>query len=152
LIVLAVAFVPYFVFHLLFQQLDTTRYALPIVVPVAWLAARSFALAGRFASLVAGPLVAPALTVAVPRGVAYGRAPHPALRAIADAARRGRVQPPAAVYSHYAIRRPLQAADTGGLNVVEPRTQYEWLGPVNYWRSGGTDAIWFLADARRTDL
>ena len=152
LLVLAVAFVPYFVFHLLFQQLDTTRYALPIVVPVVWLAARSFALAGRFASMVAVPFVAAALIVAVPGGVAYGRDPHPAFRAIADAVERARAQPPAAVYSHYAVRRPLQAADTGGLHVVEPRTQYEWLGPVNYWRSGGADPIWFFADARRTDL
>jgi hypothetical protein len=152
LLVVAVVFAPYFIFHLLFQQLDTTRYALPIVVPIAWLAARSFALAGRFASMVAVPFVAAALIVAVPGGVAYGREPHPAFRAIADAVRRGRVQPPAAVYSHYAVRRPLQAADTGSLRVVEPRTQYEWLGPVNYWRSGGADQIWFFADARRTDL
>jgi hypothetical protein len=152
LLVLAVAFVPYFIFHLLFQQLDTTRYALPILVPIAWLAARSFALAGRFASLAAVPFVAAALIVAVPGGVAYGRDRHPAFRAIADAIQRGRVQPPAAVYSHYAIRRPLQATDTGSLRVVEPRTQYEWLGPVNYWRSGGAEPIWFFADARRTDL
>ena len=152
LLVLAVAFVPYFIFHLLFQQLDTTRYALPIVVPVVWLAARSFALAGRFASMIGVPFVAAALIVSVPGGDAYGRDPHPAFRAIADAVERAHVQPPAAVYSHYAVRRPLQAADTGGLHVVEPRTQYEWLGPVNYWRSGGADPIWFFADARRTDL
>jgi hypothetical protein len=152
LLVLAVAFVPYFVFHLLFQQLDTTRYALPIVVPVVWLAARSFSLAGRFASIIAVPFVAAALIVAVPGAVAYGRDPHPAFRAIADAVERARVQPPAAVYSHYAVRRPLQAADTAALHVVEPRTQYEWLGPVNYWRGGGVGPIWFLADARRTDL
>ena len=152
LLVLAVAFVPYFLFHLLFQQLDTTRYALPILIPVAWLAARGFALAGRLASIVAVPFVAAALVVAVPGGMAYGRDPHPAFRAIADAVQRGRVQPPAAVYSHYAVRRPLQAADVGSLRVVEPRTQYEWLGPVNYWRGGGADPIWFFADARRTDL
>ena len=152
LLVLSVAFVPYFVFHLLFQQLDTVRYALPLVVPVAWLAARSFALAGRFSSVVAVPFVVAALIVAVPGGVAYGREPHPAFRAIADAVQRGRVQPPAAVYSHYAVRRPLQAADTGALHVVEPPTQYEWLGPVDYWRKGGTAPVWFLADQRRTDL
>ena len=152
LLVLAVAFGPYFVFHLLFQQLDTTRYALPIVIPVAWLAARGSALAGRLGPMVAAPLVAAALIVAVPGGVAYGRDPHPAFRAIADAVQRARVQPPAAVYSHYAIRRPLQAADTGALHVVEPVTQYEWLGPVNYWRNGGAEPIWFFADARRTDL
>ena len=102
--------------------------------------------------MVAVPFVAAALIVAVPGGVAYGRDPHPAFRAIADAVQRGRVQPPAAIYSHYAVRRPLQAADTGSLRVVEPRTQYQWLGPVEYWRNGGAQPIWFLADARRTDL
>src|SRR5205814_182953 len=124
-VVLSIAFLPYFVFHLLFQQLDTVRYALPVVVPVVWLAARAFALAGRFMPAVAAPFVAAALIVAVPGGVAYGREPHPAFRAIADAVQRARVQPPAAVFSHYAVRRPLQAADVGTLHVVEPPTQYE---------------------------
>jgi hypothetical protein len=36
--------------------------------------------------------------------------------------------------------------------VVAPKRQYEWLGPVEYWRNGGTAPIWFLADPRRTDL
>ena len=42
--VLAVAFAPYAVFHLLFQETLTTRYALPLVIPVALLAV--YALAG----------------------------------------------------------------------------------------------------------
>jgi len=151
-VLLCIAFVPYFIFHLLFQQLDTVRYALPIVLPVIWLAARSFAVAGRFASAIAAPFVAAALLVAVPGGVAYSREAHPAFRAIADAVQRARTQPPAAVFSHYAVRRPLQAADLGRLHVIEPPTQYEWLGLVNYWRQGGTAPVWFFADARRTDL
>ena len=152
LLLLSIAFVPYLVFHLLFQQLDTVRYALPMVVPVAWLAARSFSLAGRLTAAVAVPFVAAALIVAVPGGVAYGREPHPAFRAIADAVQRASVQPPGAVFSHYAVRRPLQAADVGTMHVVEPRTQYEWLGPVDYWRNGGTAPVWFFADERRTDM
>jgi hypothetical protein len=150
-VVLCVGFAPYLVFHLLFQQLDTVRYALPIVVPVAWLAARSFVLAGRYTPMVAVPFIAGALAVAVPGGIAYAREPHPAFRAIADARQRARVQPPAAVFSHYAVRRPLQAAG-GSLPITEPPTQYEWLGPVNYWRNGGTGPVWFFADQRRTDL
>jgi len=152
LLILVIAFVPYFVFHLLFQQLDTVRYALPIVVPVAWFAARSFTLAGRFSSAVAVPFIAATSLVAVSGGVAYGREPHPAFRAIADAVQRARAQPPGPVFSHYAIRRPLQAADIGRLQVVEPPTQYEWLGPVEYWRKGGTAPVWFFADERRTDM
>jgi hypothetical protein len=26
------------------------------------------------------------------------------------------------------------------------------MGLVDYWRGGGTSPVWFLADARRTDL
>ena len=49
----------------------------------------------RFTVIVAVPFVVAALIVAVPGAVAYGRDPHPAFRAIADAVQRGRVQPPA---------------------------------------------------------
>ena len=37
---LAVAYGPYLVFNLLFQEAATTRYALPLVIPVAYLAAK----------------------------------------------------------------------------------------------------------------
>ena len=40
LLVLVVAFVPYLVFHLLFQETITVRYALPLLPAIAWLAAR----------------------------------------------------------------------------------------------------------------
>jgi len=152
LLLLVIAFVPYLAFHLLFQETITVRYALPMLPAIAWLAARGIALAGRFTSVVAVPFVVSTLIVAVPAAVAYGRDPHPAFRAIADAVQRARVQPPAAVYSHYGVRRPLQAADTGPLHIVEPRTKYEWLGLVDYWRGGGTAPVWFFADERRTDL
>jgi len=152
LLLLVIAFVPYLAFHLLFQETITVRYALPMLPAIAWLAARGIALAGRFTSVVAVPFVVSALIVAVPGAVAYGRDPHPAFRAIADAVQRARVQPPAAVHSHYGVRRPLQAADTGPLHIVEPRTKYEWLGLVDYWRGGGTAPVWFFADERRTDL
>ena len=63
---------------------------------------------------------------------------------------RGR-DPPAAMFAHYSLWRALQA-DPAGLPLVEPRRQYEWLGPVEYWKGGGTGPVWFLADPRRTDL
>ncbi len=152
LLLLVIACVPYLVFHLLFQETITVRYALPMLPAIAWLAARGIALAGRFTAFVAVPFVVSALIVAVPGAVAYGRDPHPAFRAVADAVQRARVQPPAVVFSHYGLRRPLQAADTGPLHIVEPRTKYEWLGLVDYWRGGGTAPVWFFADERRTDL
>jgi len=152
LVALTLATVPYTVFHLLFQQTDTIRYALPVLPAIAWLVARGLATLGRFTKFVAVPLVASSLIVAIPPAVAYGREAHPAFRAIRDAVERARTENPAAVYSHYSVRRPLQAADTGSLRVIDPPTRFEWLGLVDYWRGGGTAPVWFLADARRTDL
>jgi hypothetical protein len=148
---LLVAFVPYIVFHMLFHATLEVRYALPTLPLVAWFAARGLNAAGRFTPFVAAPLIAAAVAVAAPVGVAYGREPHPAFRAIADASRRAAGSPPAAVYSHESIWRALQA-DSGGLPVVAPQRRYEWLGPVEYWKKGGRAPIWFLADPRRTDL
>jgi hypothetical protein len=49
--------------------------------------------------------------------------------------------------------RPLEASSLDGPAVtVKPRRNREWLGPVEYWRQGGLQTVWFLADARRTDL
>lgn len=151
LVLLLLAFAPYTLFHLLFQETIFVRYALPAIPMVAFLAARGLALTGRFAPMIAVPLVAASLVVAVPGGIAYGGQPHPAFRAIADAARKAESSTPAAVFSHFAIWRAVQA-DNGMLPVTQPRRQFEWLALVDYWKGGGTAPVWFLADARRTDL
>jgi hypothetical protein len=145
------AYAPYAVFHIVFQETATVRYALPTIPLIAWLAVRGTAAAGRFAPAFAVPLIGASLVVAVPGGVAYGRETHPQFRSIADAAQRAATQRPAAVFSHFAIWRAVQAED-GMLPVVEPRRQFEWLALVDYWNGGGTAPVWFLADARRTDL
>ncbi len=151
LLILLLAFAPYTLFHLLFQETIFVRYALPTMPMVAFLAARGLASTGRFAPMMAAPLVAASLVVTVPGGIAYGGEPHPAFRAIADAARAAESRQPAAVFSHFAIWRAVQA-DNGRLPVVQPRRQFEWLALVDYWKGGGTAPVWFLADARRTDL
>jgi hypothetical protein len=148
----AVAFVPYGVFHLLLQETINVRYAVPLLPLVAWLAARGTAALGRLAPVAATPLVAGALLVAVPVGAAYGREPHPAFRAVDDASRALASAPPGAVFAHHSVWRALHAS--GGVlpPVAEPPRLYEWLGPVNYWKGGGSAPVWFFADARRTDL
>jgi len=152
LLLVALAFGPYVVFHLLFQETFHVRYAMPALPAMVWLAAGAASLAGRLAPVVSGLVVASALTYAVPAGIAYGQEQHPAFRAIAAMRTSTGSAPPAAVYSHFALRRPLQAAPPGSLRVVEPRPNAEWLGLVDYWRGGGRDQVWFLADPRRTDL
>src|SRR5688572_2614029 len=149
--VVLLAFAPYAVFHLLFQETIMVRYALPTVAPVAWLAACAIAAGGRLGSCGAAVVVVWALTVGLPSGLAYGAAPHPSFQAISDAARYAGLVPPAAVYAHHSVWRALQASNPV-LPLVEPPQSYEWLGPVSYWKGGGKAPIWFFADPRRTDL
>lgn len=152
LALLLIAFGPYTLFHLLWQETLTVRYALPVMPLVCFLAARGVIAAGRIAPLIAVPLVGSALVVAVPAGLDYGREAHPAFRAIDDATRRARVEPPAETHAHFALRRPLEVSDADALRVVPPRQHVEWLGLVEYWQRGGREPVWLLADPRRTDL
>jgi len=149
---LLVAFAPYAVFHLLFQETITVRYALPALPLVAWLAIRGAGILGRLTPVAAGSLVAGALLVAAPVGAAYGREAHPAFRAIADASRALASAPAGAVFAHHSVWRALRAEEGALPPVAEPPRLYEWLGPAAYWKGGGTSPVWFFADARRTDL
>ena len=180
---LVIGYVPYAIFHLLFQEPGNLRYAVPLVVPIVFAGAflacsleKQLAPGGRVSSAphfawrsrrlwLAAPLVillvmpglilpgalSRAAGTPIVAGVVYGREPHPAFRAIADMTREAAQRPPAAVFSHYSLRRPLQAAPTG-LPIVEPARNIEWLGLADYWLKGGSDPVWFLADPRRTDL
>ena len=152
LLVLAVAFLPYAVFHLLFQETSHVRYALPLVAPVAWLASRSLVPLGRLGPWLGVAVVASSLIDAVPAAALYAAQPHPAFRVIDDMAREAAGAAPHGVFSHYALYRSLQVAAPPGLPIVAPTRNQEWLGPVNYWRRGGRGTVWFLADPRRTDL
>ena len=148
--VMLFAFVPYLVYHMLFQETVTVRYALPVFPLVAWFATRG-ALVARRATVVVALLVTSAFIVSVPGGVAYGREAHPAYRAMEDAIRRSTTEAPAKVFAHFGLRRSLQQGGDG-LPFVEPRREYEWLGPFDYWRGGGRAPVWFFGDPKRTDL
>ena len=151
-LMIAITFAPYVVFHLLFQETVFVRYALPTLPLVVWLVIRGANVTGRAARFLAAPVVVAALVVAVPAGLAYGREAHPAFRAIAAMQTKAATESPAAIYSHFSLRRPLQASAPDHVTIVEPRRSYEWLGLVDYWRKGGVAPVWFLGDARRTDL
>ena len=152
LFIMATAFVPYGVYHLLFQETFTVRYALPLLPGVVWLACQGAGAAGRFAPAIQGLLVAAGLTVAFPGGLVYAQEAHPAFRAIEDATVRLAVERPARVFAHFGLRRPLQHRAAAALPFVEPRRQYEWLDAVDYWKRGGRGTVWFFADPIRTDL
>jgi hypothetical protein len=153
-LLLALAFGPYAIFHLLFQETIHVRYAMPTLPAMVWLVACTASLAGRAAPAVNAAVVAAALWFSLPIGVAYGREAHPAFRAIAAMEESRRAHPGVAVFSHFSMVRPLQAASSSGIPMLaaSPQRTREWLGPVDYWRGGGRGDVWFLADPKRTDL
>jgi hypothetical protein len=152
LLFVAIAFGPYALFHMLFQETSHVRYALPLVSPVAWLASRALVQAGRLGSAFAFVIVAACLMDAVPTTVIYAGQRHPAFRVIAEMAREAEGAPPGAVFSHYALYRSLQAAAPSRLPVVPPVRNREWMGPLAYFGRGERATAWFLADPGRTDL
>ena len=161
LLVLGAAFGPYFVFDVLFQETVTARYALPLLVPVAYLAVRGMSVFGRRAA------VGLALVVAVFNAhiggttvAAYSRAKAPAFRLLEDMRElAARMQSPPTVAmdrrEDFDLRRPLvwlgDATMSFGERLPSP-PQHEWLELVKYWNSGRRGPVWFLADPLRTDI
>ena len=152
LVLMVLAFAPYLVFHLLFHETVHVRYALPVLVPVVWLAVRGLSASGRLAPVLQTAVAVFAAVVAIQGARVYAAEAHPVFRAIADMAAAVPSDQPAAVFSHYAVRRPLQVSAPAGVPIVEPPPAREWVDLIRYWRDGGTGRVWFLADARRTDL
>lgn len=157
-IVPGVAFVPYALFHLLFQETATTRYALPLVPLVAWLAIRGIDLVARRATPWAASAIAlTSLVCAVPATIGFSREPAPVFRALADMSRRAEARGAAPrVGLHRRVlsesRRAIPwAGGIPGHQLPSPR-DYEWLELANAWRSGDGGLVWFLADPARTDL
>jgi hypothetical protein len=169
LAVLLVAFVPYAIFHLLFHETITVRYALPLVVPVAYLAVCALAWAGS-AVTAAGvaAVVVWSLVMTVPATISYGRHGSPAFLALYDApqtkAHKTRARP-RVIGLHAVARRavdwlevtretPLTSGFRGTqpLRVLKGPHGYEWLTLVEQWRSDPASRISFVADPRRTDL
>ncbi|HJR58007.1 MAG TPA: DUF2723 domain-containing protein [Vicinamibacterales bacterium] len=154
-IVPAVLWVPYAIFHMLFHETLTVRYALPLVPAVAWLAVRAVDRAASAAVPVAVSLAAfCGLWLAVPAGVQYGASPAPVFRALDDLASARRTQP-VTVASHRRIftesrRARMWRGEPPGSWLEAPR-DFEWLQLTRAWRDGAGPA-WFFAEPRRTDL
>ncbi len=160
LVVLAVAFFPYLVFDLLFQETFTGRYALPLVVPIVYLAvsglralpwdtglAVAVAL-GMFCAHVGGTSIA-----------AYSRAPAPAFRLL-DAMKAVPTQSPPPVLAmdrreSLDLRRPMKwIGDSMPItsSTLPAPPQHEWLEAVKYWNSGQGAPVWFVVDPMRTAI
>lgn len=165
LVTLAAAFGPYLVFDLLFQETITTRYALPLVVPMAYVAVRGAMLLPRSAAVaVSLGLVAGGAYVSDRAMYGFASMDAPAFRMLADM--HAAVQPEGAALpttpvlamhrrEYFDFRRPFQWVG----DRVPPFAQrlptppkHEWLEVVKYWNAGGRDPVWFVADPLRSDL
>ena len=153
LMVIVVAFAPYAVFHLLFQETVTTRYALPLVPPLAYAAVR-----GLFAlRVVGGPALAVLLALlfaftTAPVTATYSRTGGPVARALADIRSEAAREPGVAVGMHHPFARPVEAEGVGHAEALPAPPKHEWLELVKRWQAGVRGPVWFLADPRRTDL
>ncbi len=158
---LAVGFGPYLLFDLLFQETFTSRYALPLVIPMAYLAVAGTRVLPRQSGLVVA--IALAMVGAHIGGTsiaAYSRQKAPAFRLLDDmrnAARSTRERPVLAMDRRESLdlRRPIAWAGDAMPN--DARTllappQHEWLEPVKYWNSGGRAPVWFVVDPLRTSI
>lgn len=163
--ILAAAFLPYAVFDLLFQESITTRYALPLVIPIGWLVVRG-------ASLLPQPLTVAAV-LAVVGGSAYvsdrtmygySTMEAPAFRLLGDMAAAAHPEnaalpttPVLAMHrrEYFDFRRPFQWAGEQlpqfAQRLATP-PKHEWLEVVKYWNAGGREPVWFIADPLRSDL
>jgi hypothetical protein len=156
---LALAFLPYFLFDVVFQETITTRYALPLVVPMAYCAAAGARLAGP---VVGTAIVAATAMFAMHTGgtslAAYASQPAPAFRLLAamhDEEASGVPLPVLAMHRRedFDLRRPMAwagAPDAASRLPAPPK--HEWLELVKYWNAGGRDTVWFVADPLRSDL
>jgi hypothetical protein len=161
LLVLLIAFVPYAIFHLLFHEVVTVRYALPLIVPVVYLVASALEWAGQRV-LVCGAVVLAVVSLvpAGPASIAYAREGSPAFRVFrtVESWARTRTADPGvpfadAVAMHAVFRRAAQW-ESHALpgRVLESPHGREWLALVQEWRSHPQSSVAFVADPRRTDL
>ena len=174
LVVLAAAFGPYFVFDLLFQETFTGRYALPLVIPVAFLAVSGARLLPKPVGLSLAALLAMYCAhIGGTSVAAFAAQPAPAFRLLDDmrsAARATGSTGAAPVLAmdrraEFDLRRPIrwmgdamrpQETTSTTSATFERRLpsppQHEWLEMVKYWNGGGRSPVWFVADPLRTDI
>ena len=164
LAILAVAFVPYLVFDVWFQETVTTRYALPLVPPIAYLAVRAAAalpLNLGMTIAVGAALVNTLIAGFAVRG--YSLLKAPAFRMLDEMAAAAAVRhtssrrPVLGMHRRedLDLRKPIQwvGADMPAFARRLPAPpRHEWLELVKYWNEGGRDPVWFVADPHRTDL
>jgi hypothetical protein len=157
-VVLAVAFAPYLFFHMIFQETVTGRYALPLVIPIAYCATAGARALPRRLGLVTIALIAVVSAhVGGTSVAAYARDKPPAFRLLDDVRSAGAAVHTAPVLAldrrqDFDLRRPIRWVGDA-MPVIERKlpapAQHEWLELVKYWNSGGRAPVWLVVDPMR---
>lgn len=153
---LAVLIGPYVVYHLLLQETATVRYALPVAIWMAWLAAAGLSAwprGARRGGLLA--LAATSLGVGV-QALHAAQNPLPISRAVLsiDARLQSPRQAEPVLYHKslkVSVRRAAEILGREDLDLRRSPPGYEWRGVAETWREPGVRSVWFIADPRRTD-
>lgn len=156
LFVVAVLWVPYLCFHLLFHEPVTVRYAIPLAPLAAILAVVGVsALQPRAVGMSVGAVAAAGLTLTLPAAVLFATQSAPAVRALQDLAAAAATQR-ITVASHRRVasesRRLRQFAQWPTDRWLPSPRASEWLELTRRWRTGKASAAWFFARRRRTDV
>lgn len=152
---LATVFGPYAVFHLLFHETETTRYALPLLPVIAYAAmAAAEGLPARALPVAALGIAAIALMQAIPASIRYARDGAPVFRAFDDMAATAhggdRVD---TIGMHAGARRAAEwATPILPARVAKAPHGQEWLALVRLWQAEPSARVWFAAEPTRTDL
>lgn len=150
-----VAFGPYAIFHLLFQETVTTRYALPLLPAMAYAALAAIeGLPGAALYGATGGIVAISLSAAVPASMIYASEGAPAFRAFDDMAATAHGGDPVdAIALHAEMRRASEwALPILPAPVARAPHGREWLALIELWKARPSARVWFLADPSRSDL
>jgi hypothetical protein len=154
-----VLWLPYAAFHFVAQEPWTMRYALPLVVPVAYLAARGImALPHRARMAVATIAVVATAGSSVRALAADASARSPLFDLVEDMTRAAarETQSPI-VLSHFNTGVALARAEElmnrrVGWRQMPAPVRREWLQIAEVWQSAPASRVWFVAHPRRTDL
>jgi hypothetical protein len=151
LVVLCAVIVPYGLFHLVFHETATVRYALPFMPAMGYLAICGLrVVVRRHAPVAAFALAVVSIGISHPMVVAYGANASPIAAALSDLSQEG-VAGERTVGMHHVFARSFSAADLKTRALPAPPRR-EWLELDQYWKSGSSRPLWFLADPKRTDL
>jgi hypothetical protein len=156
LLVLVIAFGPYAIFHLLFHETETVRYALPLLPAVAYAAMAAIELARSRLVLAGGSaaIAVASLVVAVPASAVYAHDGAPVFRLFDDMAATAHGGDPVDTIAMHAVARRAEewSAPILPARVAKAPHGREWLTLIGLWRAEPSARVWFVADSKRTDL